>query len=159
MKPVTVVPFISLFMILAAVTVATFRQPVGVDAVIPTRVACKEGMERERLLIAHVRSDGEVLIDGQPCPRDALSRRLKAVYFTRNQHMLWVDADPDTPYGQVAELLTAARTLSDRVALITPSQRGGPTDCYIMAGISGPITDYSSTRPIVDIKPVPWWPW
>jgi len=161
MKPIALAPFVSLFLILAAVAFAVLAGPRGFDVLVPTKSPCEPEGERNRLWIAHVLTDDRVSLNGEVIPVPQLKQRLHQSFKDSLLRVLFVSAEPELDFKSVARVIDIAASEADRLALLTPSQRGTPADCYhLNTAPRGLIIDYvGNTKHIIDVKPVPWWPW
>jgi biopolymer transport protein ExbD len=75
-----------------------------------------------RLLI---HDDGSLFINEDPVSAGQLACRLRAIYDTRNERILFVDGGNSLPYQQAIDAIDIARSAEPdlRILLITPSTR------------------------------------
>ncbi len=78
---------------------------------------CADG----RTIVVHVHRGGSLNLNSETLERGGLENRLKEVFATRAERLLFVKGDPDVDFGEVAQIIDMARTQADYVALITPS--------------------------------------
>jgi hypothetical protein len=84
-------------------------QPTGYAArLAPDTCSCGWG---ERVLHLHLSDDGRLTIDGEPVPRDRLSRLLSEIYGVRGDKTLYVSADRDVSYQDVIGLIDTGENL------------------------------------------------
>lgn len=158
MKPLNSAPFVALFLILTAITVAIIRVPDGLRVMIATKRAhCGDGP----LFVVDVLPGGQVRLNAEQMPRDRLGRRLHEAFETIAERLVFIKADPDVPFRDVADAISASLDQADYVALLTPGVEKRPGSCL---GIALPtFRDYYGRRPNVEMKEVPlWralWPW
>jgi biopolymer transport protein TolR len=72
-------------------------------------------------IVVQVHHGGSLNLNSETLERGGLENRLKEVFATRAERLLFVNGDPDVDFGEVAQIIDIARTQADYVALITPS--------------------------------------
>ncbi len=60
-------------------------------------------------LVLQVRSDLSLNVNGAPVERGELAGRLRRMFAARDDHVLFVDAADEVPYGQLVAILDQAR--------------------------------------------------
>jgi biopolymer transport protein ExbD len=67
-----------------------------------------------------VHSGGLLNLNMESLDRDGLQKRLREIYATRAEQLLFVKGDPDVQFNDIAQIIDIARTQVDHVALMTP---------------------------------------
>ena len=108
----------------------------------------------ERLIVANVaRKDHTSLNGGDSLNRGELESRLQELFATSAERLLFLEADGDVPFGDVAEVIDIAARHVDYVAVLTRSLEKEPGDCLMIA--PKPTTDH--VKPILEMKEIPLW--
>ena len=71
-------------------------------------------------LILELRSDGSDRLNHQPVPRNELGSLLRRLFQSRPDRPLFLQVDPDRPYGDVLEARAIAYAAGARVVALTP---------------------------------------
>jgi biopolymer transport protein TolR len=79
--------------------------------------SCGDG----RTFVVQVHHGGSLNLNNETVERGGLEDRLKEVFATRAERLLFVKGDPDVDFGEIAQIIDIARAQADYVALITPS--------------------------------------
>ena len=153
------IPFVSLFLILLVVVAA--REPShGLSVQIAHQDKdCGDG----RTVVARVLENGKVRLFGWPRDEDLgrgeFADRLRVIYSTRSERVLFLMADSNLPFQSVAEIIDSAEKLGDFVAILTPRVEPGPClSIHLPRGFYD--LNYGNHREVpVKMKPVPLWPW
>jgi biopolymer transport protein ExbD len=130
MKPIVSAPFVSLFLILTVIFVATARTPSG----LPVKIAyqakdCGDG----RTIIAHVLQHGGVRLNREDeIQVSALANRLHEVFANTTEPVVFVKAELDVTFQSVAEIIDIAESQVDYVAILTPAVEKEPGFCLLI---------------------------
>ena len=119
-------PFVSLFLILLLV-VAAGDTPHGLSVQIAYQDKdCGDG----RTVVARVLGTGKVRLFGWPRDEDLgpgeFADRLRVIYSTRSERVLFLMADSNLPFQSVAEIIDTSEKLGDFVAILTRRVEPGP---------------------------------
>lgn len=147
-RSMAVAPFVSLFLILTSIVAATFGSRQGVMVGIAQRV--EEG--ECRTVVAHVLANGAIRLNLEPeLKRTELAARLHEIFRTRAERLLFVKADPEVAFQDVADVIEIAQSEVQHVAILTPEVEKQPGVCLT---IRLPVTPAHPSTP----KPVPFLP-
>jgi biopolymer transport protein ExbD len=119
-----------LVLILLALVIMRFR-PKQPSYGLPVRLVTtdyersEENIVEGRMIRLLVDNGGRTFINTEYCPLDLLHSRLSAIYSTRNQRVLYIDADDSMPFQTVIDVMNHGQSAleSISVVLITPSVR------------------------------------
>lgn len=87
--------------------------------------SCSDGST----IVVQVHHGGSLNLHSETLDRGGLENRLKEVFATRAERLLFVKGDPDVDFGEIAQIIGIARTQADYVALITPSIEKETSEC------------------------------
>lgn len=73
-----------------------------------------------RDVILEVLPGGNLRLNSENQKRDELAHRLEDIFRTRYYRYLFVEGDPNVPFGEVAEVIDIASKQVDFVAILTP---------------------------------------
>jgi hypothetical protein len=82
----------------------------------------------ERVLHLHLSNHGRLTINGEPVPRDRLSRLLSEIYGVRGDKTLYVSADQDVSYQDVIGLIDTVENLPPQRKMPLPPELRAETD-------------------------------
>jgi len=74
-----------------------------------------------RNVVLEVLPGGILKLDSKNQKRDELGQRLQDIFRTRAYRYVFVTGDPDTSFGEVAEVIDTASKQVDFVAILTPA--------------------------------------
>lgn len=151
-------PFASLFLLLAFIA-GWLRMPAtGFLLLQPDIGECPSFGSRDRLLLARLRVDGSVVLDGATVYRFELERQLEALFARRGVRLLFLDAAPGVEFGAVARVLDAAQAAGvDYVVPVTPGLQFRREACYQLRGLDA--ASGTAIEPASHVQPVPLWNW
>ncbi len=90
------------------------------------RDTCACPSDTGRIVVLHVLSDGALRINFEDVTRRELGARLKEIYETRAERMIYLTAEPDAPFEDVADVSGIAQKYVDNIMLITPRAMDTP---------------------------------
>jgi biopolymer transport protein ExbD len=146
--------FAALFLLLALLVFPTQTSHGYFAKIAVKRTNC--GGDGPRTIVVHVAAANQVSINGEVLPHRGLEQRLREVFSTRAERLLFLTADPDVPFAQVVAAMDLAARHVDHVALLTPSVQQDPGTCL---GITmPPFLDINvPPAPAAHVKKVPLW--
>lgn len=116
-------PFAALFLILATVTVAGSAPPRGFFVHVGMNSADGQSTSfcENRSVMVRTAADGTLRINEQPIDAAALEGLLSKIFMARAPRLIYVKADRDAAFEQVAALIDKVSRHADYVILLTPS--------------------------------------
>ena len=127
---VNTAPFAALFLTLIAIVVG-FSPATGFNATTARLEPC--GNDDRRNVVVQVLSHGGLRINVEDVKREDLNRRLEEIFKTLAYRYVFLTADLDLPFGEVAQVIDSAAKQIDYIAILTPSilnqARGGSLFC------------------------------
>jgi biopolymer transport protein ExbD len=103
-------PFASLFLLLVAMAPATHSASSG--QLVLTTHPCAQGEEQifyNRAVIIRLMHDGKAMLNSSQTTQEDLQAQLPLIFSTRPSRVLYLDADRDLPFQEVAAFLDTAR--------------------------------------------------
>lgn len=82
----------------------------GFDAQVPEKAEAKAGAPAPNVIVLQIAAEGGMAINRSPVTMADLGDRLGAIYATRPDKILFVDADDRAKYQKVVEALDIARS-------------------------------------------------
>jgi|ERR1035438_472025 biopolymer transport protein ExbD len=143
----------SVFLILI-VCVFPIQRPQG----LMTKIGIKRSDcgDMSRTIVVHVGKSGQASLNGEAIKAGQLESRLHAIFSLRAERLLFLSADPDVAFADVAPVVDLAQGQVDYVALLTPKVQKAPGSCLTIG--MPPTLDYSvPPRPAPHIKEIPIW--
>lgn len=153
MRSLNAAPFAALFLILVVCALVCLVQPRGflVKIAYPAK-ECGEGFRA----VIHVSADG-VRFNGEKLELRALDERLRKVFERVSERLVFLKADANLPFQQVARVIDSIQPRVAYVAILTPSAERESDGCL---SIRMPLSmDYNFVKPLLEMKEVPWWRW
>jgi len=156
--------FASLLLILAVIAVVLLRPPpIGLSVAIaenPKPDTCGDGRE----IIAHVLHNGDVRLSlDRPLKPSELEFRLRDIFATRVERLLFLKADRGLSFEDAAKVIEIASRQVDHVAIITSSVRTTFPSCLTMRMPPFRDYNYNQVRPPIEMNELPLWravvPW
>ena len=148
--------FVSLFLILTLVFAAAHETPNGLSV----KIAYQTNQCDGRTTVVRVLGNGNVRVLDDRVQQDVrpseLADRLREIFKSRSEQVLFLMADSNLPFQTVAEIIDTSQKLVDFVAVVTPSVE--PGYCWSIH-FPPTFTDYNYIEPPVRMKPVTLWPW
>jgi biopolymer transport protein ExbD len=109
-------PFAAILLIAAAAVDTTGRASQGFRLRVAELAPC--GAADRRIVVLQALRAGKVKINVDPVSIDQLANKLEAIFKTRAERVAFVTAEAHVPFGSVAELIDAAATHVDSIALL-----------------------------------------
>src|SRR3989442_559622 len=99
-------PFAALFLTLIAIAVSIPHSATGFALTIARIEPC--GDDDRRTVVVQVLSRGRLRIDNGDLSRADLERRLEEIFRTRHYRYIFLIADPDLQFAEVAQVIDSA---------------------------------------------------
>lgn len=143
----------SVFLILGACAYS-MRIPHGyLTKIAIKRMDCGDG---PRTIMVHVGKSGQTSLNSEAVKAGQLESRLHEIFALRSERVLFLSADSDAVFADVASALDLAQRQVDYVALLTPKVQQAPGSCSTIA--MPPFLDFHvPPKPLADLKEVPFW--
>ncbi|MEO7143453.1 MAG: biopolymer transporter ExbD [Bryobacteraceae bacterium] len=142
-----------LFLILTVIATTALRKTNG----LPVKIAAVwQGAicDGPRMVVLHCSTNGVVTLNGEKLKRSGIESRLREVFDGRVERRVFIEADLDVPFQEVAAVIDSARNCTDSVAILTRTMASKP-GCLTVA--IPPFPEY--VRPVVEMNKIPWWRW
>jgi biopolymer transport protein ExbD len=95
-----------------------YHSPTGLPVYLPVLPKnCGDG----RTIVLRVHGGGSLNLNMESVDRSGLDNRLKEIFATRAERLIFVKGDPELDFREVAQIIDIARTQTEYVALLTPS--------------------------------------
>ena len=153
-------PFGNLFLILALVlAIGVGAAPKG----LPVDIAIKKDDcgDGPPMIIVSVVGGDRVQLNSKTFETWELGGYLKEIFRDRDERLLFVRAEPDAAFREVAEIIDVSRKYADHVAVLTRSVETKPGGCLMINTKS--FADYNRVKPLIEMKELPlwrlFWPW
>jgi biopolymer transport protein ExbD len=85
----------------------------------------------DRDIVVLIKRDGSTQINETPVPMGELKARLTQIYENRLERIIYINSDPEVPYGAFANAydLVASSTENLHIGLLTPQLMDAPAQC------------------------------
>ena len=110
-------PFAALFLMLTIVA-ATLQHSKGLSLRVAMLGPC--GTDDRRVVVVQALSHGRLKINADEVKRDELGDNLEAIFRTRAERLVFVTAEPDLRFRDVADVIDTATRRLVHVALLPP---------------------------------------
>jgi biopolymer transport protein ExbD len=141
--------FAALFLLLSPIVVACLKMSTGLPVWIARHEDC--GGDDRRVVVVVVLPHGQLKLNEEAVGRDQLGDRLQEIFEPRAERLIFVKAEGDVTFQEVAEVIDIAETYVDHVGLLTPTIK----PCFTIR--FPPFRDYNHTKPPALMKEVPRW--
>ena len=135
MSEINVTPFVDVMLVLLIIfMVAAPLMVVGVPVQLPKTAATSLPSEQEEPLTVTVTAEGQIMLQTTEVARDELIGKLRAIAAERTSDRVFLRADGNVPYAEVAVVMGALN-------------RGGFSNIGLVTDNGGPAMDGSDTAP------------
>jgi biopolymer transport protein ExbD len=141
--------FAALFLLLSPIVVAYLKMPTGLPVWIARHEDCES--DDRRVVVVVVLPHGRLKLNVEDVRRDQLGDRLQELFEPRAERLLFVKAEGDVTFQEVAEVIDIAEQYVDHVGLLTPTIK----PCFTIR--FPPFRDHNYMEPPALMKEVPLW--
>jgi biopolymer transport protein ExbD len=115
------VDVVLVLLIIFMVVTPLLRQEVPIELPL---AANSRGAEDPAQLTVSLAADGRALLDGVEVPPGEIAARLSAIYATRPDKTIFLEADRNLPHGRVVDLMDDCRAAGiERIGVITKKEQ------------------------------------
>ena len=129
MVNINMTPLIDVLLVLLIIfMVITPLTPKGLEALVPqpNPDAQPQSEANERTVVVSVNADQSILINRDPTGKDVLGDRLREIFKTRAERIMFVRGAPSLDFRDVAEVIDIAKGAGvDKVGLLTEDLGSG----------------------------------
>ena len=127
MRTVNAAPLAALFLALTPFMFVCSAPSTGLPVLTTKQVDC--GDDDQRSIVIHVLEGGKIKLNMEDSDRLKLGKRLGEVFETRAEQVVFISADPQLPFQDVAQIIDIATKHVDNVALLSPTLKLEPSHC------------------------------
>jgi len=127
MRTVNAAPLAALFLALTPFMFVCSAPSTGLPVLTTKQVDC--GDDDRRSIVIHVLEGGKIKLNMEDSDRLKLGKRLGEVFETRAEQVVFISADPQLPFQDVAQIIDIATKHVDNVALLSPTLKLEPSHC------------------------------
>jgi hypothetical protein len=106
------------------------------------------------MFIVEASGKGRVSLNGESLSNEQLRARIAEIMATRAEKLVYVRANNELTFQDLADTLASLDDTVDHVALLTPAVERQDGCLGIRLP---PATDYAFEKPLVEMKTRPWW--
>ena len=129
MVDINMTPLIDVLLVLLIIfMVITPLTPKGLEALVPQPDDSEEAPEQPsdaRTVVVSIGADRRIMINREPAQKGVLEERLRDVFKTRAQRVMFIRGAPSLDYRDVAEVIDIAKGAGvDKIGLMTEDLEG-----------------------------------
>lgn len=140
-------PITGILLALSALTAGMTNTTIGLPIAIPMRSSYPPGTlcVEFGLVIVRIDPDKRLFLNTEPVNRAALQRRLREIFSTRAERVVFVLGAPELNYGDVVKVIDAVQAVIPNVGILTPTSE--PTLNEPLLNGRFPVTVGRTARP------------
>jgi biopolymer transport protein ExbD len=127
MRMLNSAPLAALFLALTPIVFVCLAPSAGLPVLTARQIDC--GDDDRRTIVIQVLQGGKIKLNMEDSDRVRLGKRLHEVFKTRAEQVVFISADPQLSFQDVAEVIDIATKHVDNVALLSPTQKLDLSHC------------------------------